>query len=146
MACLLPDATENEQVTATCIAGLLARVAGSDMEIHEKERISMKEALGQWTSLKDKTIEAAVDLAVEEIKELAGMENHKYCLSLNDLMDTDDRYHLLESLFAIAASDGSADHHEVEEIRLISKELLLEHKHFISARSTVLSQLKALKK
>ena len=146
MVRLLPEATENEQITASCIAGLLARVADSDMQIDERERTAMKEALAQWTALKNKTIEAAVNMAVEEIKDLAGIENHKYCQPLNDLMDTDQRYHLLESLFAIAASDGSADHQEVEEIRLITQGLLLEHKHFISARSTVLSQLKALKK
>ena len=143
---LLPEASENQLIETACIAGLLARVAYTDMSIDKAERDSIKEALISWTNLPEKIVEAIIALSVEEIKDLAGMENHKYCQGLNQVMDSDQKYHLLESLFAIAASDGSADGKEVEEIRVITSGLLLEHKHFLSARTTVLAQLQALKK
>ena len=74
------------------------------------------------------------------------MEDHKYTDPLNDMLTNEQRYKVLEGLFALAASDGNAEQLESEEIRIISKGLLLEHKHFISARATVLNSLGALKK
>ena len=144
---LLPSqASEDQLIKTTCLAGLLARVAYTDLDIDKNEKECMQQSLGQWMgpSLSKDEVEAVVNLAIEEIQELAGLENHKYCYPLNDLMDTSEKYHLLESLFAIAASDGKADHGEVEEIRVIATGLRLEHKHFIAARATVLKHLQAL--
>ena len=143
---LLPNAADDELVLVACIAGLFARVIYIDFEVHKNEIAKMKDALEHWTKLSAEEIGAIVEISIQEIKQLAGLENHKYAKPLCDIIGKDQRYGLLESLFQIAASDGNVDEKESEEIRVITTGLLLEHKHFISARATVLEYLGALKK
>ena len=76
------------------------------------------------------------DIAVKNIVQLKGLQNHRYSKAINELMNQDERYKLLELLFAVAASDGNADQLESEEIRVVTKELKLEHQHYISARAS----------
>ncbi|MBT5094632.1 MAG: hypothetical protein HOM21_10335 [Halobacteriovoraceae bacterium] len=142
---LLPNSSDSELLKNACIAGLLARVAYADMKIDPQEIIGMQKALTQWSELDPAQVEVVTTVAVEEMVELAGIENHRYCPSLNELMNNDQKYNLLKSLFNIAASDGSVESVEAEEIRLICQGLLLEHKHFISAQATVIEFLAALK-
>ena len=142
----LPEATESELVLVACVSGLFARVIYIDFEVHKNEVVKMKSVLGHWTKLDAEKIKAIVELSIDEIKDLAGLENHLYAHPLVDIIERDQRYSLLESLFAIAASDGHVDEAESEEIRIIAKGLGLEHKHFISARATVLDYIGALKK
>lgn len=143
---LLPNATESELILVACVSGLFARVIYIDFEVHKNEVVKMKSALERWTNLDCEKIKVIVELSIEEIKDLSGLENHLYGKPLNDILPRDQRYSLLESLFAIAASDGRADEAESEEIRIIAKGLGLEHKHFISARATVLEYIGALQK
>lgn len=142
---LLPNHSENDLIKVACIAGLLARIAYVDLKIEKGEVETMKTALKEWSNLDELMVEAIVNLSVDEIKDLAGLENHKYCHPLNDILDNDEKFKLLTSLFAVAAGDGSVESMESEEIRVITKGLLLEHKHYIAARATVLEKLKALK-
>jgi uncharacterized tellurite resistance protein B-like protein len=142
---LLPEATEDEHVLVACISGLFARVIYIDFEVHKNEISKMKSALEHWTKLEPKEIDAIVTISIDEIIELSGLENHKYCPPLVKILEKDQRYALLESLFAIAASDGTVEDKESEEIRLITTGLNLEHKHFISARASVLEFLGALR-
>ncbi len=145
LSTLLPDKNEDELIKSACVAGLLARVAYIDFDIHKNEKEFIKKSLKAWTNFKEKEVEAISKVAIEEIKDLAGLENHLYCHPLNKLMDNDEKYGVVESLFAMAASDHEVTGNESEEIRLINKGLRLEHKHFISARATVLEKLVALK-
>jgi uncharacterized tellurite resistance protein B-like protein len=142
---LLPETEEQKHILVACSAGLLARVAYTDMEIHENEVKDIKSSLEQWTDLSTDEAAAVTSLAISEIKDLAGLENHKYCRPLNDILSTEQKYGFLKSLFAIAASDGNVDNNEAEEIRVIATGLLLEHKHFVSAKATILDKLGALK-
>lgn len=143
---LLPNATDDEHILVACTSGLFARVIYIDFEVHKNEVSKMKSALQQWTKLGAEEIDAIVSISIEEIKNLSGLENHKYCPPLVKILDNDHRYGLLESLFQIAASDGTVEDQESEEIRLIATGLNLEHKHFISARASVLEYLGALRK
>lgn len=142
---LLPEENEDELIKCACVAGLLASVAFIDFEIHENEEEFMKKSLLDWTNLTPLEVDAISKVAIDEIKELSGLENHLYCKPLNELMDNDEKYGVLESLFAMAACDHEVSHKESEEIRVIYMGLHLEHKHFVSARATVLDKLMALK-
>lgn len=138
------DASEKDQVIMACVAGLLARVAYVDLKIECAEKSEMEKVLRQFTDLSEQVIKVVIETASDEIQELVGAENHLYCGPLNEFLTRDERHHILEALFAFAASDGIACAQESEEIRLISKSLLLEHKHFIAARATVIKKLGAL--
>lgn len=142
---LLPGRSEEEHILIACVAGLMARVAYVDFELHKNEEDLIGKSLSQWTQLNPQEIAAVEKLAIEEIQNLSGLENHKYCHPLNDILNNDQKYDLLVALFAIAAIDGEVEQLESEEIRIIAKGLLLEPKYFIAARATVVDYLKSLK-
>ena len=143
---LLPNEEEDKLIKMACISGLLARVAYIDFEVHQNEVKEMVNSLINWGNLSEKDSQSVVKMAVEEIKELSGLENHKYCQPLTSLMKPEERYSLLKALFSIAASDGQVEEKESEEIRIISKGLRLQHQDFISARASVLNKIKSLMK
>ena len=136
---------QNEILKCACIAGLMARVAYIDFKVNPKEKIFILSALKNWTNFTEIEINLISEIAIEQIKDLAGLENHKYCHYLNEILDNDEKYELLESLFALAASDETVQINEIEEIRLIYKSLRLEHKHFVSAQATVFKNMGSLK-
>ncbi len=142
---LMPDSTNEEQILVACVAGLHARIAYSDLKVHKTEVKDMKASLTRWSHLDQQMVEAIVTLSLEEVTELAGLENHKYCDPLNEILDNNHKYQLLESLFHLAAADGHVEECETEEIRIITRGLLLEQNHFLAARATVLDYIKSLK-
>lgn len=139
------NTNELEMLKCACVAGLLARVAYVDFKIDPKEKLFINSALKGWTNFSEKEIEIISQIAIDEIKDLAGLENHKYCHYLNEILDNDEKYDLIETLFAIAGSDETVNVNEIEEIRSINNCLRLEHKHFISAQATVLKKIESLK-
>ncbi len=142
---LLPNQSDDQLLKIACLSGLMARIAYNDLVIDENERQVILKSLKDWSHLNDKEATAVADLCLSEVKDLAGVENHLYCLPLRESLSLDERYRIIVSLFAVAAADGTVENSESEEIRNINHGLLLEHKHFISARSTVLEKLGALK-
>ncbi len=141
-----PDKDEDFQVKAACLSGLMARIAFADLKIEETEKSVITESLTKWMELSQEDATTMATLCLDEVKDLAGVENHLYCLPLRESLPENERYQILVTLFHVAASDGNVENMESEEIRNICKGLLLEHKHFISARSTVLEFLGSLKK
>ena len=139
-----PESSEEDLIKLTCISGLLARVAYVDFDLDKNEKEHMKEALTQMTEFSTQEVLGIVEIAISHIKELAGLENHKYIYSLKEVMDRTERYKVVEALFAIAASDGVVENVESEEIRMIVKGFDLSDKHFLAARAKVSDKLKAL--
>lgn len=141
-----PSRDESFQVKAACLSGLMARIAFADLRIEETERSSIENSLVKWMELSQEEAKGLTKLCLDEVQDLAGIENHLYCLPLRESLPEQERYQILVTLFHVAAADGNVENMESEEIRNICKALLLEHKHFISARSTVLEFLGSLKK
>ena len=140
-----PDMDENRQIMLASISGLCARVAFVDFEVCLSETKAIEAALTKWMELNKEESIFISELAISEVKELAGLDNRGYCTALNDLLDNTQKLHILETLFQISAADGKVEQNESEEIRIISKGLLLEQKHFIAARATVAKYIGALK-
>ena len=90
-------------------------------------------------------IQSIVEIAIGHIQDLAGLENHLYVHRLKEILDRDQRYAIVESLFALAASDGVVENIESEEIRIIVKGFDLSDQHFRVARAKVSDKIKALK-
>ena len=127
---------------------LTKNISENDLdEIQASEEAHIKTALKEISELEQSQSDALAALALKEIEQLAGKENHRYCYELNEVLGDqaeNEKYQILLMLFAVAASDGVVESVESEEIRNITKALLLEHKHYISARATVAEKLKAL--
>ncbi len=141
----LPDGDDDELIKTACLAGLMARVAYVDMNVDEQEKETMIAALNKWTNWNEKQVRTIAEVAIRQIKNLAGLENHKYTQQLREMLSSDDKYRLLLVLFQIAAADGNASNFESEEIRIISKGLLLPEQHYLAARATMSKHLGALK-
>lgn len=141
----LSELSESKQIEVTCIAGLFARVAYVDFEIDPNELVKISSILNEWTELTPDVVDKITQTAIKHIKELAGLENHLYLYPLRDVINRDQRFKIVEALFAIAAADGNVENLESEEIRVICTGLELSHQHFISARAKVVSSLGALK-
>ena len=137
--------SEEEITKVACISGLMARVAYADFEIHEKEEETMISSLEKWCEFSNDKCQNIAKLAISEIKDLAGLEDHMYAHPLVESSNQRERFNLLKALFHIASVDGNVDSEETEVIRQISTALRLEHQHFIAARATVAEYLGALK-
>jgi uncharacterized tellurite resistance protein B-like protein len=143
---VLPQADENLVTKVACISGLMARVAYVDMVIDPGEVDVMKKSLNDWSNLSNSEVDTIADLAIGQIKELAGLDNHKYCPPLNELLDNDEKFGILKSLFAMACGDGEVSAQESDEIKLITHGLRLDNKYYLAARAEVSDKLAALKK
>ena len=137
---------EDKITVIASLAGLLARVSYTDLKVDSSEVDKMAYVLQYKTNLSSDLCHEIVNVSVNEIELLSGIDQHRYAKPLNHLLSPTKRYQILESLFIIAASDGGVSNLESEEIRLITKSLNLEQKHFISARASVKDYLDALKK
>ena len=63
----LPETEETELVVIACIAGLMARVAYSDLEIDERESKAMRIGLKEFTDLSPSEIDILVTILPLEI-------------------------------------------------------------------------------
>lgn len=140
-----PSMEEKELVITSCVAGLLARVAYVDFELDPGEMEQIKETLKNWSISSLVHSDLIAVMAIDHIKEMAGLENHLYVHPLKEHLNSDDRFKLLKALFILAASDGEVASVESEEIRTITKGLELSNQHFLAARAEVATFLKALK-
>lgn len=143
---MFPGDGEEALAEAACVAGLLASVATRDLVVHDGERAHMRDALVHWMGWPAAKAEAVSGAAIDDARELAGVEDHAYSEALAGLLPEDDRHSLLEALFEMAASDGGVSEQESEHIRLLARGLGLGHRHFVSARASVRSRLDALKR
>ena len=141
-----PQMNEEGILITSCVAGLLARVAYVDFHLDVKEQEVMKDLLGQFHFIANIDPCIVAQIAIKHIKEMAGLENHLYVHPLKNLLSKDERYNIIQSLFLIAASDGSVEVVESEEIRLITKGFELSNQHFLAARAEVAKFLKSLRK
>jgi len=124
----------------------MARVAYVDMNIEDSERRNIQISLQKWLNIDGDFAEKLTTITCTQTELLAGTEDHQYTRFLKENLSESKRYQILELLFSVAASDGIADNAESEEIRIITKGLGLEHKHFVSARVSVKEFLGSLKK
>ena len=141
-----PELTEDVIVKISSIAGLLARVAFVDFHLHDDEIKKIESILAEYDNQLKISSKELAQIAIEHVKEMAGLENYLYTASLREVLDRDERFDVLKLLFLVAASDGSVEDVETEEIRLITKGLELSHQHFVAARAEVVDFLRVLKK
>ena len=141
----LPQLSSEDHVCLACLAGLLARVAFVDLKITDQELDSMVEALKHHTPYPHEVALKVAHIAQEEIKELVDHEHHLYVRPLNTIYNAQQKAHVLQLLFQVAAADGRVENLESEEIRRIAKELQLSHQQFVQAKLTVREQIAALR-
>lgn len=136
---------EDRLTVIACVAGLLAHVAFSDLNLEESEIKRIHEIIHDYKDISKEEALVITNLATEHAKEFSGLENHLLTNPLTELLTQNERFELVKALFQVAASDGSVSSLESEEVRLINHSLKLSNQHYLAARATVSKDLAALK-
>jgi len=141
-----PDYDDDQLARIVAISSMMSRVAYADLDICKKEQVKMSESVHKWFEFSKDESQKLIELVVKYTKVLSGIENHLYARELNQSLSKPEKIKLLNTLFAIAASDDSVTTIEENEIYNITTELLLTKKEYVQAKMTVLDFLAALKK
>ena len=104
-------------------AYVLARVAHADLETAEEESAAMRAIVRELAELSDGEADLVVEIAKSQARLLGGTENYVVTREFKDVSTKQQRAHLLECLYAVAAADGTISAEESHEIVSIAEEL-----------------------
>jgi uncharacterized tellurite resistance protein B-like protein len=117
-------------------AYVLARVAQADLRITESESEQMHALVRDHARLSDEEAALAIEIAKSQARLLGGTENYVVTREFREISTREQRVQLLESLYAVAAADGTISGQESTEIGKIAEELgfLREESNALRAR------------
>ncbi len=127
-------------------AYLLGRVANADLDISTEETAAMERIVVDIAGLPEPQAILVVQMARSQTELFGATENFLVGREFNKMASREQKLALLECLFAVSAADESITTVEDNEIRKISKELLLKHNDFIAARLAYKEYLASKKK
>ena len=116
-------------------AFLLARVAHVDMVTESAEVAEMERLVATHGKLSASQAAMVIEVARATQKLLGPTHNFLATREFRDATTPEQKLGLLHCLFAVAAADGSITGDEEEEIRTISRGLLLEDRDYLAVRS-----------
>jgi uncharacterized tellurite resistance protein B-like protein len=116
-------------------AFLLARVAQADLRTTADEVQEMERLVREHAGLDGPQAAMVVEIARATQKLLGPTHNFVATREFRDAASQEQKVGLLRCLFAIAAADGTITGDEEEEIRTVSRGLLLEDRDYLAVRS-----------
>jgi uncharacterized tellurite resistance protein B-like protein len=125
-------------------AGLLVRVAHTDLEISTEERAMLRRLIQEHVGLSPDEAAAVATVTTEYATGLAGIDYAALTRAFNEQATPADKQHLVECLYAIAAAGDSISVGEDEEIRAVARALLLSHAQVIAIRRRHADSLEVL--
>jgi uncharacterized tellurite resistance protein B-like protein len=126
-------------------AFLLARVASTDLVVAPAEVAEMERLVATHGGLTPPQAAMVIEIARATQKLLGPTHNFVAIREFRDAASAEQKLGLLHCLFAVAAADGTVTGDEEEEIRTISRGLLLEDKDYLSVRSAFADKRSVLK-
>jgi uncharacterized tellurite resistance protein B-like protein len=126
-------------------AYLLSRVAQADQNISPEETHAMERIVMERGGLPEAQSILVVQMAKTQARMFGGTENFLVTQEFNEIATREQKMALLHCLYAVSAADNSVSTREDNEIRNISKELLLSHDDFINVRLEYRKYLSVLK-
>ncbi len=116
-------------------AFLLARVANVDLVVQPAEVAEMERLVVTHGGLRPSQAAMVVEIARATQRMLGPTHNFVAIREFRDAASTEQKTGLLHCLFAVAAADGVITADEEEEIRTISRGLLLDDKDYVAVRA-----------
>ena len=116
-------------------AFLLARVAHVDTVTHTSEVAEMERLVVDHGGLSAPQAAMVIEIARATQKMLGATHNFVATREFRDEATHEQKLGLLHCLFAVAAADGTITGDEEEEIRTISRGMLLEDRDYLAVRS-----------
>jgi uncharacterized tellurite resistance protein B-like protein len=127
-------------------AYILSRAARADLKICEDETRSMERIVMEEGKLPEDQAIIVVQMAKTQSRLFGGTENFLVTREFNKIATREQKIALLHCLFAVSAADLSISTIEDNEVSQIARELGLDHREFISVRSSYREHLAVLKK
>jgi uncharacterized tellurite resistance protein B-like protein len=126
-----------EQVTpemyrVCLLGGLMGIVAQADGEIAPQEMDEIRRRLQDLGGFELETLDTLMVIIQEE--SVRGLDRSRLVSEYTSSLGFDERVHLLDLLFAVAAADGGLTHAELEELRGISAAMHLSHAQYINSK------------
>jgi uncharacterized tellurite resistance protein B-like protein len=134
-----------EMKLITGYAGLLGKIAYADMELSDVEIEEIKQILSDKLALMPDQMSPIFELFEKFRVQLFSLEGHLYARMINEIYDKEQKFKLLDALFAVAAADKSICAEEDAVLWTIAKELRFSHKEFVSVRGRYKEHLDVLK-
>ena len=127
-------------------ASVLARVAEADLRIDHDEKAAMCDRVATLARIEPGDAELIVELASRRLSEHGGGDRYLVTREFKEISSREQRIHLVECLFAIAAADGEISTTESHESLAIAEELGLTRSEALSLRAQWRDHLAELKK
>ncbi len=127
-------------------AYLLSRVAHADMHISKEETSAMERIVKERGSLPEAQAILVVQMAKTQSLLFGHTENFLVTREFQKIATREQKFSLLDCLYAVSAADRSISTVEDNEIRKISRELHLSHQDFIAVRLRYRDYLAVLQK
>lgn len=125
-------------------AFLLARVANVDLVVQPPEVAEMERLVATHGGLGPSQAAMVVEIARATQKLIGPTHNFVAIREFREAATEEQKLGLLHCLFAVAAADGVITGDEEEEIRTISRGLLLEDRDYVAVRSGFASKRSVL--
>lgn len=116
-------------------AYVLARVAHADLRIEDSEVNAMTRATTTLGNLSEDEAKLAVEIAVTHAREEGGTSNYLITREFRELSSKEQRFALVECLYAVSAADGTISTVESGEVSKIAEELGLSRNETNSLKS-----------
>jgi uncharacterized tellurite resistance protein B-like protein len=116
-------------------AYVLSRVAHADLEFSAPETAAMEKVMREHAKLPEDQAVLVVEIAKAQSRLYGATEDFLVTREFAAIADPDERRHLLEALFAVAAADGTISTPEETRIRQVASELGFTHREYVDARA-----------
>ncbi len=128
------DGTELKQLGL--IGGLMAKVAHLDRDITKAEFDRIVQLIQEHGKISREEATFVSEVAITSVD--ATFDTFRMIKEISTDASLEQRRRVIQTLFAVAHSDGKISVDEVEEIRVVARGLKLTHKDFIDAKLSVL--------
>ncbi|PIQ99348.1 MAG: hypothetical protein COV66_12270 [Nitrospinae bacterium CG11_big_fil_rev_8_21_14_0_20_45_15] len=134
---------QDDRLYLVCLLGvLLAQAAKMDGEFAPDEKNTLRTLVSRKLSLSENEAILFVEVLEEQVDK--GFDCDEVISEVNRLVSFNDRLGVMDCFFAVACADGELTHEETEEIRRITKAMLIPHSHFISAKLKALDHIRKI--
>lgn len=126
-------------------ASIMSRVAHADLYMSEEEAKTVLNIVMKFGGLDEAQAVLVTEIAKNQNKLLGGVENYLITREFAKVASLDQRFELMESLFAVAAAEEGISAEENQEIYMIADEIGLTRQDFLAVRSKFKEDLNVLK-
>jgi uncharacterized tellurite resistance protein B-like protein len=120
---------------------LLTRVMRADGVERPEEHVRMRHILTEGFGFSGEEVQYLQELV--EAKAAANADRQHICAGINRRTEMEERFAVLEAMFAMALADGELSREEENEIRLIANYLWIEAQEYVRLRAAALGQNRA---